>query len=186
MKITIGGDISIKDSENLFAKGDSQALFGNVIDVFRSSDRVLINLECAVTDKNTPIKKIGPNLKAPLNTVKVLKEIGVTDCGLSNNHIFDYGKAGVLDTINQLEKYEINYTGFGANVNDARKNLIITDGKIKVAIVAVCEHEYSYALENRMGARAYDPYDTNEDILEAKRNADYVIVTYHGGKEECR
>ena len=186
MRITIGGDVSIKDCQNLFAQGDAQTLFGDVIDVFKASDRVLINLECAVTDKDTPIKKIGPNLKAPLNTIKVLKEIGVTDCGLSNNHIFDYGKVGVLDTINQLEKYEINYTGFGANANEARKNLIITDEKIKVAIIAVCEHEYSYALDNRMGARPYDPYDTNEDILEAKRNADYVIVTYHGGKEGCR
>lgn len=186
MRITIGGDVSIKDSEQLFAECKGQVLFGNVIDVFQASDHVLVNLECAITERDTPIKKIGPNLKAPLNTVKTLKEIGVTDCGLSNNHIFDYGRAGVLDTVNQLERYGIHYTGFGKDELDARKNRIMTDGKIKVAVIAVCEHEYSYALKNRMGARAYDPYDTNDDIAEAKRTADYVIVTYHGGKEECR
>ena len=64
--------------------------------------------------------------------------------------------------------------------------MIITDSKIKVAVIAVCEHEYTYALPNRMGARPYDPYDTNEDIEEAKKEADYVVVLYHGGKEECR
>ncbi len=187
MKIIIGGDVSIKkDCEELFARGKGQELFGNVTDVFKCADRVLVNLECAVTDKDTPIKKIGPNLKAPLNTIKTLKEVGVTDCCLSNNHIFDYGRAGIKDTIEQLEKHGISYTGFGENEQAARKNLIITDGKIKVSVIAVCEHEYSYALKNRMGARAYDPYDTNDDILEAKRSSDYVIVLYHGGKEECR
>ncbi len=134
----------------------------------------------------TQLKKIGPNLKAPLNTIKTLKMAGVTDCCLSNNHIFDFGKQGAKDTIAQLEKYGINYTGFGENLQDARKNMIMTDGKTKVAIIAVCEHEYSYALENRMGAREFDPLDTVEDIIEAKKDADYVIVIYHGGKEECR
>lgn len=187
MRITITGDVSIKqDCEQLFYEAKSQELFRDVIDVFKASDRVLVNLECAVTEKDTPIAKIGPNLKAPLNTAKVLKEVGVTDCGLSNNHIFDYGKPGIIDTLEQLNKYGLNYTGFGDNEQDSRKNLIMTDGKIKVAIIAVCEHEYSYALPNRMGARAYDPYDTNDDIAEAKKTADYVIVTYHGGKEECR
>ncbi len=187
MIITIGGDVSIKkDCESLFRECRGKELFGNILDIFKSSDRVFVNLECAVTDKETPIKKLGPNLKAPLNTVKTLKEVGVTDCGLSNNHIFDFGKPGVMDTLGQLEKLGINYTGFGNDEGDSRKNMIMTDGRIKVAVIAVCEHEYSYALENRMGARPYDPYDTNDDILEAKKSSDYVVVIYHGGKEECR
>ena len=187
MKIIIGGDVSVKqDCWELFDKSDHNTLFNDVLTEFETADRVIINLECAVTDKNTPIKKIGPNLNAPLNTVKTLKNAGVTDCVLSNNHIFDFGIEGVNDTIEQLQKYGINYTGYGKNNNDARKDLIITDGKVKIAVIAVCEHEYTYALENREGAREYDPYDTNDDIVEAKKNADYVFVIYHGGKEECR
>ncbi len=187
MKLIIGGDVSVKqDCWELFDKADHKALFNDVLTEFEKADRVIVNLECAVTDKNTPIKKIGPNLNAPINTVKTLKNAGVTDCILSNNHIFDFGISGVRDTLEQLKKYEINYTGYGKNEQDARNNLIITDGKIKIAIIAVCEHEYSYALPNREGARAYDPYDTNDDIVEAKKNADYVVVIYHGGKEDCR
>ena len=187
MKISIGGDVSIKDSYELFADGGKgKELFGNVVELFKESDNVIVNLECVVTERVTPIKKIGPNLKAPLNTIKTLKGIGVTDCVLSNNHIFDFGKAGIEDTLQELEKYGINHTGFGKNEQDARKNLIITDGKTRVCVIAVCEHEYSYALENRMGARAYDPYDTNDDIAEAKKENDFVIVIYHGGKEGCQ
>ena len=187
MRIIIGGDIAVKKNcEALFENGETKALFNDTIDILSQSFATIVNLECTITEKDTAIKKIGPNIKAPLNTAKVLKEAGVTHCALSNNHIFDYGKEGMKDTFAQLDKYGIGYTGFGENKEKARENLVLTDGKITVSVIAVCEHEYTYALENRMGAREYDPYDTNDDISEAKKNSDYVIVLYHGGKEECQ
>ena len=187
MKLAIGGDVSVMcDCEELFDKCQTRELFNDVLDAFATADRCIVNLETAVTNKDTPIKKIGPNLKAPLNTVRTLMDAGVTDCILSNNHIFDFGKEGIKDTIFQLNKYGMGYTGFGADYDSARENMVISDGNKRVEIIAVCEHEYSYALKNRMGARAYDPYDTNDDIAEAKCRSDFVIVIYHGGKEDCR
>ena len=50
----------------------------------------------------------------------------------------------------------------------------------------MCEHEYSYALKDRMGTNPYSPFDTMRDIKKAKENADYVVVIYHGGKEISR
>ena len=57
---------------------------------------------------------------------------------------------------------------------------------VRVGIVNVCEHEYTYATENREGARPFDEFETMADIREAKRSSDKVIVIYHGGKELCR
>ncbi len=186
MRISIGGDISIKElCCELFANQATETLFGDVLDVFAVCDRNLVNLECAVTDKDTPIKKFGPNLNAPLGTIDTLKKAGVTDCALSNNHIFDFGIPGLNDTVAELEKNGLSYTGVGKDSLDARKNLII-EGNKKIAVIAVCEHEYTYALPDRCGAREYDPYDTMDDIMAAKKEADYVVVIYHGGKEYCR
>ena len=185
MRISICGDVSPSGANELFIKGKTEELFRDVPTAFANSDRVLINLEVALTDGDTPIFKKGPNIKASPLCVNVLKKIGVTDCGISNNHIFDYGVPGVQDTIKAVTEAGFNYTGFGANHEDARKNLIMEKDGISVAVIAVCEHEYSYALENRMGARGYDSYDTLEDIREAKKVHDYVVVTYHGGKEQC-
>ncbi len=186
MKLVVCGDVSIVDSADLFASGNADAAFNDVADVMRAADRTIVNLETAVTDKDTKIIKYGPNLKSPLGTGATLKKAGVTDCGLSNNHIFDYGKAGLYDTLSDLEKSGLNYTGIGENEADSRKNLVIEKDGLKIAVIAVCEHEYSYALPDRCGARPYDPYDTNDDIAEAKKIADFVVVTYHGGKEQCR
>lgn len=180
------GDVCVTPiTEKYYAACDVKALFADVADVFAEADRVVINLECAITESENAIKKFGPNLKGPLNTAKALKMAGVTDCGLSNNHTFDFGVEGLKDTIKALDDNGLLWTGIGDNETDSRKDHIIEIAGKKIAILTVCEHEYSYALSDRIGARPYDPYDTMEDIRKAKESADYVIVMYHGAKEYC-
>ena len=154
--------------------------------LFEGNDINFINLECAITEREESIEKIGPALKAPFELAEVLASVGVNYCGLSNNHSFDFGKAGMEDTFRALNAAGITYTGFGNNDEDARRNLVIEKDGERISLIAVCEKEYTYALEDRMGARAYDEYDTMEDIRVAKANSDRVIVIYHGGKEHCK
>ncbi len=187
MKMFLLGDVSPTDlTRDFFIKKDIDTLFTNAISLFKNNDYTFVNLECAITDHDIAIEKYGPALKAPKETAEVLKTIGVDCCGMSNNHIFDFGKKGIRDTLSALESQGIAHTGFGNNYDDSRKSLVISKDGQKIAIIAVCEHEYSYALENRMGSRPYDEYDTIEDIRNAKNECDRVIVIYHGGKEFCR
>lgn len=187
MKALFLGDISpTDDNAELFAQGKVEALFNDTATLFAESDVNVVNLECALTQSDTPIEKIGPPLKAPLGTAKTLKKLGVTYCNLSNNHFFDYGRKGAEDSINALKEVGIAYTGFGDNEAESRKNLIVEKDGETVCIIAVCEHEYSYALEDRMGARAFDVFDTPLEIRAAKEKYDRVVVLYHGGKELCQ
>lgn len=185
MKITICGDLSPQGVNEVFEKGDIKTLFNDVPEVFKDSDKVIVNLEVALTNSDYKIEKFGPNIKATPNCAKVLKEAGFTDCLLANNHIFDFGLEGLNDTIKVLEEEGFGYTGIGENYEDARKNMIIEkDGK-KVAVINVCEHEYSYALKDRIGTRGIDWFDTMVDISNAKKENDFVVVVFHGGKEMC-
>ncbi len=186
MKTLLLGDVCpTTNSAHLFASGDVKTLFGDVASLFEGNDVNLINLECAITESENKIEKFGPNLKAPFGTADTLKKLGVTHAGLSNNHIFDFGIEGMRDTMTALDRVGIAYTGFGNNYDDSRKNLVIEKDGERIAFITVCEHEYSYALPDRMGSRPFDEFDTIEDIREAKKTADRVIVTYHGGKEQC-
>ena len=179
MRILIGGDVSPTFVNDKLLNGEGEVLFGNLPSLFKQADRVILNFECAMTEHDGVIKKCGPNLKCTPLFAKALKNVGVTDCALSNNHIFDYGTKGALDTMKHLEEAGINHTGFGKDYADARRDLIIEkDGK-SVAIINVCEHEYCYALEDRLGARPFDPFDTIEDIRAAKSKHDFVVVLYH-------
>lgn len=187
MKLLLCGDVCPTAlTDPCFAKGDVETLFSDVASIFEGNDVNLVNLECALTDKETPIKKIGPNLKASLGTAATLAKMGVNYCSLSNNHTFDYGRAGIVDMLAALRENSITYTGFGKNYADSRRNLVIEKGGERVTVIAVCEHEYSYATESAMGARPFDEFDTLEDVRNAKAAGGRVIVLYHGGKEFCR
>ena len=187
MKILIGSDVvPTEQTEQLFIDGDIQTLFGNVREFVESADRTIINLECALTSSKNEIKKFGPCLKANPKCADALKELGVTDVMLSNNHVFDFGIEGLKDTISNLERVGLPYTGVGENNEACRKPYVIEQEGKRIGIINVCEHEYSYALTNRMGANSFDPFITMQDIRALKKDVDFLIVLYHGGKEHCR
>lgn len=187
MKLLIAADlVPTKQTEQLFIDQDEKTLLGDVAPLIKSADRTIVNLECALTQSENAIKKFGPNLKAHPKCADALKAFGVTDVALSNNHVFDFGIEGLRDTLAQLERVGIPYTGVGENDTLSRKPYIIEkDGK-KVGFINVCEHEYTYALPDRMGTNPFDPFVTMQDIYTVKQTVDFVIVLYHGGKEHCR
>ena len=187
MKILIGSDVvPTRENEQIFAAADVKTLFGDVVNLAKSADRIIVNLECALTNSDGAINKFGPNLKAIPESVNALKALGVTDVALANNHVFDFGIKGLTDTVEALDGAGLPYMGIGDNDTASRAVYTLNcDGKT-LGIVNVCEHEYTYALPNRMGANPYDPYLTMQDIRLAKSLCDFVIVLYHGGKEYCR
>lgn len=187
MKLLLLGDLcpTTDNTAPLFDALRTDELFTDVRTLFDAVDFRFVNLECTLTEREAKINKFGPNLKAPLNTAKVLKELGVDCCGMANNHAFDYGPAGVRDTYKALDEAGIAHTGMGENYEDARKNYIFEKDGQKIAIITVVERNFSYALEDRMGCRAYDDYDTMADIRKAKAECDRVIVMFHGAKENC-
>lgn len=187
MKILIGSDIvPTEQTEQLFIDGDLRGLFGDVCELVKSADRTVINLECALTTSDKGIKKFGPCLKAAPKCADSLKNLGITDVMLSNNHVFDFGIQGLMDTVSNLERVGLAYTGIGKNDTDSRKPYIIEQEEKRIGFINVCEHEYSYALPDRMGTNPFDPFLTMQDIRALKKKVDYVIVLYHGGKEHCR
>lgn len=186
MKLILCGDIvPTHVTTPAFGANNADALMGDTLDALRSADFTVGNLECALTNGEDRIRKCGPNLKGRPEYAGVLRECGFTHLGLCNNHTMDFGISGFRDTIRALEDAGIASFGYGENDQDSRRALYLTKDGLTVAIVAVCEHEYSYALPNRFGANPFDPFDTMEDIRSAKAHSDRVIVMYHGGKEQC-
>ena len=186
MRLLICGDtVPTAGSAPLFEMGDTNALFGRVKDEFAAHDRVIVNLECALTDSEHKIRKFGPNLKGPVQTAATLRAAGVTDCVLANNHILDFGVGGLHDTERLLDAAGLRWFGCGENAEEAKKPYYIERNGKKVAFLAFNEHEYTYALGNQAGAAPFDPFDAMARIASVKKTADRLVVLYHGGKEYC-
>ncbi len=186
MRIVLCGDlVPTQASAPAMDRGDCGALMNDILPLLRSADYTVANLECALTDRTQGIRKCGPCLKGKPEYARVIADCGFTHLGLSNNHMMDFGVEGTRDTMRAIRKAGMDYFGVGEDDQDSRRPLYLTKNGETVAVIAVCEHEYSYALPHRMGANPFDPFDTMEDIARAKAQADHVIVMYHGGKEQC-
>lgn len=187
-KCIIGADIVPTESNvNLFANADVETLIGNDIkNLLGSANFTIFNLEVPLTDLSTPIKKCGPNLIAPTKTIAGLKAINPHFFTIANNHILDQGEQGLISTMSLLNKYGIAYAGAGKDLEEAAKPYIIEQDGKKIGIYCCAEHEFTIATENTPGANPFDPLNSLDHIMELKKQCDYVIVLYHGGKEHYR
>ena len=168
MKVYFGGDVvPTNQNSNLFISGNTKKLFGKLNEITKDADAYIVNLECCLTDNDAPIIKKGPNIKAPTKSINGIKAAGITHVALANNHSVDHGIENAKEMLNLLTENGIGYVGIGENDNLSRAILYIEKNGVKIGVVNVCEHEYTYALPDRMGCRPYDPYDTIEDIRKA-------------------
>lgn len=152
--------------------------------IIKSADYSLVNFESPVIeDTFSPIKKCGPNLGCSENAVEAIKYAGFKCVTLANNHILDYGDAGLNKTVECCQKWEIDVVGVGANLQDAEKVLYVEENGKKLAIINCCEHEFSIASRTTAGANPLNPIAQFYKIKEAKQNADFVLVVVHGGHE---
>lgn len=188
MKIIIGADlVPTKTNEEMFVNGDVESLIGKELcEILKSADFTVFNLEVPLTDSVCPIKKQGPALYAPMKTILGIKKINPHFFTLANNHILDQGEKGLIDTISLLKEHGINYAGIGENIKDAAKPFIFEFDKRKVGFYCCTEHEFSAVNDEKIGANVYDSYRSNIEISNLSSMCDYLIVLYHGGKEQYR
>ncbi len=187
-KIIIGGDlVPTKSNYTLFEQGDVKTLIDTeLLEKLNSAAFTIFNLEVPLTDEQHPIVKCGPNLIAPTGTINGLKVINPHFFGLANNHILDQGVEGLESTVEVLEAADIDYSGVGKNLAEAEKPFIKEIGGKKIGIYCCAEHEFSIATDTNPGANPFDPLESLDHVENLRKDTDYVIVLYHGGKEHYR
>lgn len=184
MKILVCGDYVPTHRIATMVDNNDFSFFSQVKELNKRIDFSIINLEAPIVSGNAkPIKKNGPNLKADPKVVESLKYGGFNVTTLANNHIMDYGKDGLKETLKELNEGGILHVGGGINLKEASQILYLKKDEKTLAIINCCEHEFSIAEDDKPGANPLNPIRQFKAIKEAKQNADYVIVIVHGGHE---
>jgi poly-gamma-glutamate capsule biosynthesis protein CapA/YwtB (metallophosphatase superfamily) len=184
MNILIGADICpIEGNQHYFEQGDAKSLFNDLLNEFEDADLVIANLECPLIETPSPILKTGPTFGAPGTCIKGIKQAGINVINLANNHIMDHGVAGLDNTLKACADAGISTVGAGCNVAEARRIFIKQIDTVRVAILAVAEHEFSIARNGSCGANPLDLIDLVRNISAHRKDFDYLIVLLHGGDE---
>lgn len=185
MKILVAGDYCENLRVHDYVRNRHYSeLFDDIKPIVLQHDFRIINFEFPiVTSKGYPISKCGPHLSGSKQSVEALQYVGFNICTLANNHILDQGSQCCLDTVELLNESGIKTVGAGKDLTVAGKTLCLSKGVEKLAIINCCEHEFSIATSDSVGANPLNPISQYYSIVDAKKRGFVVVVIVHGGHE---
>lgn len=167
-----------------------------VMDVLMSADLRVATLECALgpgeTDGYTfdEEKMARPDWRniiwAPDKCINRLKELHIDVVTIANNHIFDLGEKGLMNTIRLLDENGIKHCGAGANIDEASKPAVIEINGKKIAFLGYMPFWWEAphpASETDAGINHLHIEKVEKDVIRYKEQYDYVIVLPHWGIE---
>ena len=163
---TFGGEVGSKGRRNFQKCVEEYGydyFFRNVRHVFEADDLTIVNLEGPLTTVEKAGKHGGFIFKGDPECVSILADSSVELCNLANNHILDYGKAGLKETAEVLADKGIHYCGFTSVYDDVIKGVRV----------------------RALGCTWWD-YDKDQivkAVSAAREGCDLLIVNIHWGWE---
>jgi poly-gamma-glutamate capsule biosynthesis protein CapA/YwtB (metallophosphatase superfamily) len=153
----------------------------------------MINLETSVTRSNDYWKGKGIHYRMNPQNIPCLTAAQIDYCSLANNHVLDWGYAGLAETLGTLKKAHIKSGGAGQDLQEAEAPAVIgVGGKGRVVV-------FSYGLptsgipvnwgasEDRAGVNLLEDLSDQavrrikQRVAAVKRQGDIVVVSIHWG-----
>lgn len=121
---TLGTDDSFRSGPdfisvfNNYGK-DYSYFMKNVRHIFENDDYTIVNLETPFTDSTKKAYKGEGRVfhfKGPKDFVNILTSSSIEGVTIANNHIYDYGKTGMDDTVSTLQANNVQFCGEGHKI----------------------------------------------------------------------
>jgi poly-gamma-glutamate synthesis protein (capsule biosynthesis protein) len=178
IKIFYAGDFCSKSSTSIIAVSDE------LKNQIQSCDLKVVNFEVPLRpDVSLPsqqYERFWQHDDAP----DFLRGLGFNLFSIANNHAFDWGDEGFKKT-----KQILGEQSFGAgSYDDAYKVKVCEVKGIKVGFLALSYAAYTGVFDDvlhheGLGCAYINDLRVNHDIIEAKKNVDYLFVLPHDGIE---
>ena len=185
IKLFFAGDCNLADHFEEFV-GDSFDYPFRMFSWFALGDISMVNLEGPVTRGGRKVEKEF-NFKIPPKYLQTIVNGGIDIVSIANNHIFDFGSEGLIETIQFLDSVGIKHVGAGKGLEEARRPVIFELKGMRIGFLA-------YFGLGTFGANKNDPRVAPrleryiaEDIKKLKQEhlTDYVVVNFHWGIEKA-
>lgn len=154
--------------------------------LFGRDDLSIVNLECPATDVVDPVPK-GFSFRCDPAALPAARHAGVDVASQGNNHAYDHGPAGLLDSLERIRAAKIAPVGAGRNQQEALRAAIFRRDGWTVAVLGinqVVDPADSVAGPGTPGTAAGHDFDLAlAAIRRAAESADLVFVVVHWGIE---
>ena len=119
-----------------FSENEDPQMTG-LFEIFRGADSAFINMEQVMSTAGSEDPDYGTLVRASPELLKDIQWAGVDAVSLANNHSMNFGTAGLLGTIRELDRLGIQHAGGGRNTEEARAAAIVEAGGLKVGLLSL-------------------------------------------------
>ena len=191
--LLFGGDVNLDANYGSWsayaaAQGNLSACIDPaLLTEMQNADIFMLGNVFAFTDSTQSTSK-RYTFRTDVENISVLKEMGTDIVSLANNHVYDYGAAGLTDTLLALDNGGIIHVGAGENITDASRVRYGTVNGLRIAYTAAMRSEKYIntpeATENSSGVMKMYTLDAYTEVIRrAAENSDFVVAYVHWGTE---
>lgn len=170
-RILFGGDVmlarAVERTMNVFG---SDYPYQKITSLFKKHDVVVVNFESSIPKQHVPTPDMTFAFSTNRTHLSALSASGVTHTSLANNHSFDYGYEGYLNTKKTLQ--ENSLVPFGKPYNLATNTVVFIHGEQKLALIGID------LTQNQYTKKELEPIFTHAAIHSEKQ-----IIVVHWGTE---
>jgi len=153
-------------------------------DALRGADFTVANLECVLTQEDFGRVPGHPSLWAPPVWVQSLVRAGVDLVGLANNHAYDGGGAGLLESLSVVRGAGLRAFGAGATLDEARRAYDHQTPHGCVAFIPAATFVNQPTPEEPGRAAEYRRRELLfAEVQAARERCAFVVVYLHGGPQ---
>jgi poly-gamma-glutamate synthesis protein (capsule biosynthesis protein) len=163
-------------------------LWADVADLLAAPDVTFANLETPIAPRSGKGSRSFV-FNAPPAAVRALRAAGVDVVSVANNHLFDQGREGFLETLRELDAAGMAWVGAGEPPAEAGPRRIEANG-IALAFLAWSRFYNDVGNECPKGAprpcaqaAVLDPDRAAAAVRQAAGSADAVAISLHWGEE---
>lgn len=185
--LVVVGDIMLSRNvgQKMLKYKDYQYPFLATQDFLKSADIAFGNLESPLL-AGPQVESSSLIFRADPECAPALVASGFNVLSLANNHIMNQGPEGLLNTLVLLTEAGAKGVGAGTERGKAHQAAIIEKNGLKVAFLAYAYPGNQEAQADAPGVAIMKIADLEQDLKEAKDEADVVIVSMHAGTEYSR
>lgn len=148
-----------------------------ILDLLKSCDIVVANMDNAVSNpRNGTITRNFEKYSHVISddVLDLCNKLNITVICLANNHIYDYGEEGILNTIDACNKRNINFVGLN---NQFIKT--INGNKIQILATYIVDSENEYNSNPRLDRLFYENEQHKNDIIKKFEKDTFTILHTH-------
>lgn len=195
VSLSFTGDILIEDAlYNWMGKGYDFKNYFDKVTPYLKADLVIGNQEVVLGGETLGITGSDYTFNAPEEIAKQLPEIGFDVLTFANNHSYDRGMQGIVNTRKNLKAAGIQTIGAYEKKEQRDDILVVERNGIRFAILAYTydtnqwiDAENSFAINHFLNEEhMFDDRCKKQlarDVQKAKEQADVVIAAMHWGTE---